>query len=63
MRLLHLQCLASKINADESRQLADLCIIPDCGRHSLMEMSNLEYLMEQGYKAALPKLEQYSQQI
>lgn len=61
--ITHTATLASKINADESRQLADLCIVPDCGDHSLMEMSNLEYLMEQGYKAALPELRQFSQQI
>lgn len=53
----HTATLASKINSEQSRQLADLCITPDCKGHGLMQMDNLESLMAKGYESAMPVLE------
>ena len=57
--ITHTATLASKINAESSRQLADLCLTPKCEGHKLMEMKNLDKLIEQGYLEAKPKLEQW----
>ncbi|MCV6637705.1 patatin-like phospholipase family protein [Candidatus Albibeggiatoa sp. nov. NOAA] len=57
--LLHTAALASKVNAEPSRQLADLCLTPPCTNHGLMDMRNLDGLVKQGYQDALPKLEQW----
>ncbi len=53
----HTVTLASKINSETSRQLADLCITPDCQGHGLMQMDNLASLMTKGYESAMPVLE------
>lgn len=53
----HTLTLASKINSESSRQLADLCITPDCRGHGLMQMDNLTSLMSKGYESAMPVLE------
>lgn len=57
--ITHTATLASKINAESSRQLADLCLTPQCNGHKLMEMKHLDKLIEQGYLEAKPKLEQW----
>jgi len=54
--LLHTAALASKINAEPSREQADLCLTPPCHDHGLMDMNDLEGLVDIGYRDALPKL-------
>ncbi|MEO1192428.1 MAG: patatin-like phospholipase family protein [Pseudomonadota bacterium] len=53
----HTLTLASKINSETSRQLADLCITLDCQDHGLMQMESLASLMTKGYDTAMPVLE------
>lgn len=55
----HTATLASKMNSEHSRKLADLCIMPNCSSHGLMQMSNLESLVSRGYESAMPILENW----
>lgn len=55
----HTATLTGKVNAQASRQLADLCLTPDCQGHGLMEMKRLDELVEYGYQEAMPKLQQW----
>lgn len=55
----HTATLTGKINGQTSRQLADLCLTPNCRGHGLMEMKRLDQLVERGYKEAMPKLQQW----
>lgn len=60
--LSHTASLAAKVNARSSRQLADLCLMPQCYQFKSMDMSNLHRLVEQGYREAMPKLQTWLQQ-
>ncbi len=55
----HTATLTGTVNAQTSRQLADLCLTPDCRGHGLMEMKRLDQLVENGYREAMPKLQQW----
>jgi len=57
--LMHTAALTSKVNAESSRHLADLCLTPPSDEHGLMDMRNLEVLAERAYQYALPKLAQW----
>lgn len=55
--MMHTVTLASKVNSEKSRQVADLCLNLKCNDYGLMEMRNLEALAETGYSESYPVLE------
>ena len=60
--LSHTSVLAAKVNAQASRQLADLCLTPDCHQYKAMDMRNLHALADLGYEQAMPRLEAWLSQ-